>query len=359
MAIYYDLSGKVPVCRVNVADALFGWTGHSTIFAVSKLYKRLLSNRLLNEDDLLKGLLNPERASSCLELLADFPVAKKGVQARIQSLIDGLRVAFESDWQTHIDTIFCLIVDISRQPYSISDANYISGLIQSMIHSIGADDPSSGYYLSELNACLRRFGMVSDVAPGYLKPWERMLSHWHAAGIDWFNAQKMLQEAGAIGEVTDDEIRQVADIFDADDAIEMFFRHGGWRMHSAVIRNPFWEYPHDELLAELVAMPRPPLMLMNIQVEPAPEGAGSDDQEVSFVMDGEACRFKVNTDDGMDVSAVVNVVNGLLAKQGRPERIFRVYELRSGGGEAAYFICGDGVRLGEVCKTLMLPLHYG
>jgi len=349
--IYYQWTNTRHSHHQFVINVLLNWNGQLATFETEKLHNRLLENNLLTEEMILSHLPICQSGMS-LSFLEKIPPSN--VAYRIQRIIEWLENNLLNYWICEPETLVEVISHIYQLSYTSEDAQRIFTLIELTLDSLDSKKIFYRFHYTDLKALQRKFGRVSDKDLDKLWPWEKMLVKWQLLNLDWQKASEMLYQANAIPQHSDDKINSITNIVMADDAIEKLF---GWRMHSTTIRNPFYEYPHDKLFEELAEFISPPLKVENIQIEPASEDVGTEYEKISFTCNNRAFSFYVYVDDGFDVDSVVKAVNWLLGQIGRDERLFRIFELRSGGGEAAYFISGHGEQLSDACQTLKIPLY--
>lgn len=348
--IYYQWTSNTHSHHQFVINALLNWNGQ-LILNTENLHNRLIENNLLTEEMILSQL--PICQSSMgLSFLDKIP--SLNVQYRVQRIIEWLENNLLNYWIHEPEALVEVISHIYQLDHTSQDAQQIFTLIELAVSSLDDKKIFHRFHYTDLTALQRRFGRVSNKHLDKLWPWERMLVEWQLLDLDWHRAAEILYQANAIPQHSDDEIQSIANIIMADDAIEKLF---SWRMHSTIIRNPFYEYPHDKLFEELAEFISPPLKVENIKIEPAPEDVGTEYEKISFTCNNRTFSFYVYVDDGFDVDSVIKAINWLLEQIGRDERVFRTFDLRSGGGEAAYFISGHGECLSHACHFLKIPLY--
>jgi hypothetical protein len=207
---------------------------------------------------------------------------------------------------------------------------------------------------------LVRYGCRQKPTMAALHPWEGLMFEWQQRRATAPRIALMLRDAGLDKPLTSTALecidRWVADpaaaLGEATGIIEALF---GDRLVSYDLRDDGSAPAHDTLFGGLVASALPQARLARLS-QARQRGADAA-WRVEYTFADTVGSFEARPKGAlMDVDAVMGAVDDLLARIGRPERVYRLAPGRGNNGEAGTFIVADSVRFPEIAWRLRMPL---
>jgi hypothetical protein len=195
-----------------------------------------------------------------------------------------------------------------------------------------------------------------------LHPWERLMFEWQERKATTPRIALWLRDAGlerplraSSLEALDNWITNpVSALGEASHICAALFgpRLVTWNLHDDGEKTP----EHDALFMALMAsiLPSSPVGLPRERLE---RRDGGDRWVVEYTHGGRQLSFEaVAKGTEMDVDGVMEGADDLLARLGRPERVFRLVPGRAGNWERGLFVVADATRFAELVFRLRLPL---
>ncbi|MFL6605619.1 MAG: hypothetical protein ACJ8R9_30380 [Steroidobacteraceae bacterium] len=235
-------------------------------------------------------------------------------------------------------------------------------------------------------------GDVSQVTIDRLHRWDAMDFRWRKEGITHVEAARLLTQARAMDAISPEELVGLGGK-NAKSILYALLSHGreaDARLAYNSTRDVGYDPQHQELLSRLAGIVRPPLRLEGVSQErhelrtetdaasaglqmvqdgeprPVPEhllrGVPLVSFEgttcvVRFTHEGREHSFTARADSSsLDVRAVLDAFNSLMAQIGRPQRAFRLGE-DPDLSDTALFVCADGASFEEAARKLHIPLE--
>jgi len=208
---------------------------------------------------------------------------------------------------------------------------------------------------------LVRFGCRQKATMAALHPWEGLIFEWQQRRASAPRIALMLRDAGldkplksAALEAIDGWVTDpVAALGAATSIIETLF---GERLVSYNLHDDGTTPAHDALFGGLVASLLPEARLLQLR-QNLVRGEDGAVWRVEYIHDGVEHRFEARANgSAMDVDAVMQGVDELLANLGRIERVYRLAPGRYNNGETGAFVAADGNKFPEIAWRLRLPL---
>ena len=208
---------------------------------------------------------------------------------------------------------------------------------------------------------LVRFGCRQKATMAALHPWEGLIFEWQQRRASAPRIALMLRDAGldkplksAALEAIDGWVTDpVTALGAATSIIETLF---GERLVSYNLHDDGTTPAHDALFGGLVASLLPEARLLQLR-QNLVRGEDGAVWRVEYIHDGVEHRFEARANgSAMDVDAVMQGVDELLANLGRIERVYRLAPGRYNNGETGAFVAADGNKFPEIAWRLRLPL---
>jgi hypothetical protein len=242
----------------------------------------------------------------------------------------------------------------ARRESGPTDSQVVAALRVSLSDHFGAEAADYASW------ALVRYGCRQKPTMAALQAWEGLMFEWQQRRATAPRIALMLRDAGLDKPLASAALesidRWVADpasaLGEATAIIEALF---GDRLVSYDLRDDGSAPAHDTLFGGLVASLLPQARLSRLSQ--APQRGGGAAWQVQYTFEDAAGSFEARPKGGvMDVDAVMVAVDDLLARIGRPERVYRLAPGRDNNGEAGAFVVADGVRFPEIAWRLRMPL---
>ena len=208
---------------------------------------------------------------------------------------------------------------------------------------------------------LVRYGCRQKPTMSALHPWEGLMFEWQQRRASAPRIALMLRDAGLAqplkpaslesldGWVTD----PVKALGEATDIIEALF---GERLVSYNLHDDGSTPAHDTLFGGLVASLLPQGRLQQLR-QTLVRGAERASWHVEYTFEDQTAVFEATASgSSLDVDSVMEGVDALLERIGRPERVYRLAPGRYNNGETGVFVAADATRFPEIAWRLRLPL---
>ncbi len=278
--------------------------------------------------------------------------------------LDGVRAFVSRNEESHViwTAVLSLLLRLYQEPDAKArrdngptDSQVLSGLRTALGENFGSE---SADYISW---CLVRYGCRQKPTMTALHPWEGLMFEWQQRKASAPRISLMLREGGlekplkaAALEAIDGWVTDpVSALGEASVIVDALF---GDRLVSFNLHDDGGTPSHDLLFKALVASadPSATLVLPRQSLQRGEDGAfwrvEYTHEDANYAFDA------VANGSVLDVDAVMAGVDGLLERNGRPERVYRLAPGRANNGEMGVFIAVDAGKFPEIAWRLRMPL---
>ena len=241
----------------------------------------------------------------------------------------------------------------SRRGSGPADTQVLGALRTALGENFGIE---AGDYLAW---ALVHYGCRQKPTLASLPPWERLMFEWQERHATTPRIALLLRAVGFSAtlatsalEALDGWIADPSTALGQGDAIvaAMF----GPRLVVETRREDDPGPGHDRLFNELLRSAVPPVAIDSLR-QRSQAGGGGSYWVVEYAQGGRDWAFNASARGaGADIDAVMEAVDALLERLGRPERVFQLSPGHT--GEGAHFIVADAPRFAELVNRLRFPI---
>ena len=241
----------------------------------------------------------------------------------------------------------------SRRGSGPADAQILGALRTALGENFGIE---AGDYLAW---ALVHYGCRQKPTLASLQPWERLMFEWQERHATTPRIALLLRAVGfsatlaaASLEALDGWIANPATALGQGERIvEAMF---GARLVIEKRRDDGFGPGHDVLFHELLRSALPPVAIESLR-QRSQAGGGGSYWVVEYAQGGRDWAFNAPAGGaGPDIDAVMEAVDALLERIGRPDRVFQLAPGRAGAG--AHFVVADAPRFADLVNRLRLPI---
>lgn len=366
------MTGLVLPVRELVVDELIAGPRSGV---VGELLRDLDAEGLVTLEQLLRAAANPHWCYAATQALlqrtrspAEDEAAVTGLRAGLREMAPGFALQRE-----HVRYLVETLLALPRTP--ADDAEIVDSLQLAL--AAARRVPSEPWLEQEAMGHLLALNATEGMELDRMRPWDAMAVHWQREGISWDEAARLLVAAQAIDAPTPELLAEVA-APGTTGMRERLLRLLGERALFFSLDDIGFEYHHDQLFAQLAALPRPPIVLEDVAqtgevkltrvegvmpdgvAEAMPKvGVFSTEgtlQQVRVRYQGQAFRFAAAPQGThMDTWAVLHAFDAFLRHIGRSERVFWLaYDQGDSWGD---FVTAEPQAFAAACRRLRLPLR--
>ncbi len=241
----------------------------------------------------------------------------------------------------------------SRRSTGPADGQVLGALRTALGENFGIE---AGDYIAW---ALVHYGCRQKPTLASLQPWERLMFEWQERHATTPRVALLLRAVGfsatlaaASLEALDGWIANPATALGQGPAIvaAMF----GPRLVVEGRRDDGFGPGHDVLFHELLRAAVPPVAIESLR-QRSQAGGGGSYWVIEYAQGGRDWAFNASANgEVVDIDAVMEAVDALMERLGRPDRVFQLAPGRAGQG--AHFIVADAARFDELVNRLRLPV---
>src|SRR4051812_11095325 len=244
----------------------------------------------------------------------------------------------------------------SRRSAGAADSQVVGALRAALGENFGIE---AGDYIAW---ALVHYGCRQKPTLASLQPWERLMFEWQERHATTPRVALLLRAVGVTAtlaasslEALDGWIANPATSLGQGPAIvaAMF----GPRLVVDQRRDDAFGPGHDVLFHALLRSAVPPIAIESLR-QRSQAGGGGSYWVVEYAQGGRDWAFNAAANgDVVDIDAVMEAVDALMERLGRPDRVFQLAPALAGQG--AHFVVADAARFDELLNRLRLPVLRG
>jgi hypothetical protein len=241
----------------------------------------------------------------------------------------------------------------SRRSAGAADSQVVGALRAALGENFGIE---AGDYIAW---ALVHYGCRQKPTLASLQPWEQLMFEWQERHATTPRVALLLRAVGFSAtlaasslESLDGWIANPATALGQGPAIvaAMF----GPRLVIDKPRDDGFGPGHDVLFHALLRSAMPPIAIDSLR-QRSQAGGGGSYWVIEYAQGGRDWAFNASANGNMvDIDAVMDAVDALMERLGRPDRVFRLPPGQA--GEGAHFVVADAARFEEMINRLRLPL---